>query len=249
MKQIFKTEMKRAMSGKGMVLSMLIGTVLGIAHVIREIIPAYRANLTNFYNEFPILSPHSAVETWMAGSPSNLEGFIFFLILPILASLPFGTSYFEDCKEGVIKNIYMRTKREDYLKAKYAAAFLSGGIAVLVPLIFNLMCSLVLLPNLAPLSTMGDNILTPLMLFWACVCLFVSFLSDYKIVVLIFPFFVQLILHVICTITNHIDYSSVYWVQPGHGIVAWWIPVVSMGIGIPVTFFVFMKKGAKEDVF
>ena len=27
MKQIFKTEMKRAMSGKGMVLSMLIGTV------------------------------------------------------------------------------------------------------------------------------------------------------------------------------------------------------------------------------
>ena len=274
MKQIFKTEMKRAMSGKGMVLSILIGTVLGIAHVIREIIPAYRANLTNFYNEFPILSPHSAVETWMAGSPSNLEGFIFFLILPILASLPFGTSYFEDCKEGVIKNIYMRTKREDYLKAKYAAAFLSGGIAVLVPLIFNLMCSLVLLPNLAPLSTMGDNILTPLMLFykiffahpmiyttfflvvqflmagiWACVCLSVSFLSDYKIVVLIFPFFVQLILHVICTITNHIDYSSVYWVQPGHGIVAWWIPVVSMGIGIPVTFFVFMKKGAKEDVF
>ena len=71
MKQIFKTEMKRAMSGKGMVLSMLIGTVLGIAHVIREIIPAYRANLTNFYNEFPILSPHSAAETWMAGSPSN----------------------------------------------------------------------------------------------------------------------------------------------------------------------------------
>ena len=54
---------------------------------------------------------------------------------------------------------------------------------------------------------------------WACVCLSVSFLSDYKIVVLIFPFFVQLILHVICTITNHIDYSSVYWVQPGHGIV------------------------------
>lgn len=166
MKQIFKTEMKRAMRGNGMALSILIGILIGTAHVIQEIIPAYRANLTNFYNEFPILSPHSAAETWMAGSPSNLEGFIFFLILPILASLPFGTSYFEDCKEGVIKNIYMRTKREDYLKAKYVAAFLSGGIAVLVPLIFNLMCSLVLLPNLAPLSTMGDNILTPLMLFY-----------------------------------------------------------------------------------
>ena len=102
MKQIFKTEMKRAMSGKGMVLSMLIGTVLGIAHVIREIIPAYRANLTNFYNEFPILSPHSAVETWMAGSPSNLEGFIFFLILPILASLP----------KGIIKKVPKRSNKK-----------------------------------------------------------------------------------------------------------------------------------------
>ena len=113
MKQIFKTEMKRAMRGNGMALSILIGILIGTAHVIQEIIPAYRANLTNFYNEFPILSPHSAVETWMAGSPSNLEGFIFFLILPILASLPFGTSYFEDCKEGVIKNIYMRTRNID----------------------------------------------------------------------------------------------------------------------------------------
>mgnify|MGYP000488392714 CR=1 FL=1 len=48
-----------------MALSILIGILLGTAHVIQEIIPAYRANLTNFYNEFPILSPHSAVETWM----------------------------------------------------------------------------------------------------------------------------------------------------------------------------------------
>ena len=62
MKQIFKTEMKRAMRGNGMALSILIGILLGTAHVIQEIIPAYRANLTNFYNEFPILSPHSAVQ-------------------------------------------------------------------------------------------------------------------------------------------------------------------------------------------
>lgn len=48
MKQIFKTEMKRAMRGNGMALSILIGILIGTAHVIQEIIPAYRANLTNF---------------------------------------------------------------------------------------------------------------------------------------------------------------------------------------------------------
>ena len=98
MKQIFKTEMKRAMSGKGMVLSMLIGTVLGIAHVIREIIPAYRANLTNFYNEFPILSPHSAVETWMAGSPSNLEVVSMGIGIPV--------TFFVFMKKGAKEDVF-----------------------------------------------------------------------------------------------------------------------------------------------
>ena len=48
MKQIFKTEMKRAMRGNGMALSILIGILIGTAHVIQEIIPADRANITNF---------------------------------------------------------------------------------------------------------------------------------------------------------------------------------------------------------
>lgn len=274
MKQILKTELKRAMRGKGMLLSILIGSIVGIAHIIQYIIPAYQANLTHFYENFPILSPNSSLETWIAGSPLNLEGFIFFLILPILACLPFGTSYFDDRDSGFIKNIYMRTDRKKYLMAKYISAFFSGGIAVIIPLLLNLICSLVMLPNLLPISTMGQNGITPLMLFyklffsypmiytilflfidflmagiWSCVGLAASFLSDYKIIVLIFPFFVQLIFHVICTILNQIGYSSVYWMQPGYGITEWWIPVLYLMAGVIVTLLVFMKKGENEDVF
>ena len=65
----------------------------------------------------------------------------------------------------------------------------------------------------------------------------------------IFPFFVQLIFHVICTILNQIGYSSVYWMQPGYGITEWWIPVLYLMAGVIVTLLVFMKKGENEDVF
>lgn len=274
MKQIFKAELGRAMHGRGMFLSLLIGSVLAGAHTIQYIVPAYQANLTRFYEDFPILSPNSSVESWMAGNSLNLEGFIFFLILPILACLPFGTSYYNDCNSGFIKNIYMRTARKEYLVAKYLSAFLAGGVAVVVPLVLNLACSLILLPNLLPISSMGQNGICPLMLFyriffsypivytaifilldflmagiWACIGLVASFLSDYKIIILICPFFVQLIIHVVCTITNKSEYSSVYWEQSGFGIVEWWIPIIYIAIGLVFTFYIFTKKGEKEDVF
>ena len=168
----------------------------------------------------------------------------------------------------------MRTARKDYLVAKFLSAFLAGGVAVVIPLVLNLASSLILLPNLLPISSMGQNGINPLMLFykiffshpiaytaifflldfvmagvWACVGLAASFLSDYKIIVLISPFFVQLIIHVVCTITNKSEYSSVYWVQSGFGIVEWWIPIIYIAIGLILTFYIFTKKGEKEDVF
>lgn len=274
MKQVLKVEFNRAIQGWGMRLTLLIGVAISVVHVIQYQIPANQANLTGFYKDFPILSPWTAMETWLAGNQNNLESFIYFLILPLMAALPFGTSYFDDTKSGFLKSIYMRTSRREYLSAKYLAAFLSGGIAVAVPLILNLMCSLILLPNLFPVKAMGQTGISDMHMFyrlffsnpllytlifilidfliggiWACVGLAASFISDYKIVVLICPFFIQLIIHVVCTILDVIDYSSVYWTQSGFGIVHWWIPLVYFVIGTVITAIIFRKKGEGEDVF
>lgn len=274
MKNIWKEEMDRALRSRGMFLAVLIGILLCAAQVIQYQIPAYRANLSGFYEKFPIMSPNIFADRWLAGNPGNLEGFIYFLILPLLAALPFGTSYFEDNRSGYLKGIYLRISRSKYLSAKYMAAFLGGGIAVTVPLLLNLMCSMVLLPGILPQPIFTGNTINAASLLyeiyfshpliyigmflildflmagmWACVALCASFLSDYKIIVLICPFFIQLALHVISTILDKLDCSSVYFAQAGYGIRMWWVPVLYLAGGILITWILFSRRGEKEDVF
>ena len=274
MNQLFKIEFRRAVKGKGMIISLVIGTLISVAHVIQYIIPLAQANATKFFVEYPILSPNNVAESWMGGNPANLEGFLFFLILPLLACMPFGASYFEDYNSGFIKNIYMRVSKKEYLLVKYVVTFLLAGIAVIFPIVVNLICTMMLLPNLVPTATYVQNQVNPLVEFYtlffshpigytliyfffiflmagifACIGLVASFWTDYKIIVLISPFLIQLIVHVVCTIIGKSEYSSVYWQQPGFGIVSLWIVFIYFGVGFLTTFLVFSVKGERLDVF
>lgn len=274
MKEILKEEVRRSLRSRGMALSLILGGIIATAQVIHYQLPRYYWNLTRDSEAFPILYPFSVADSWLVGSPVYLEGFLYFLIIPILAVLPFGTSYFSDQTSGFLKGLYTRTSRRDYLTAKYIASFCSGGLAVLLPLILNLLCALVLLPNLIPQSVFQNNGICAANLFyqlyfshpviyivfflgvdfvmggiWACVALACSFLSDYKIVVAVCPFFLQLGIHVICTMLNSIDFSSVYFIQSGHGMINAIVPIAYVIFGLVASWFIFRKRGGKEDIF
>lgn len=274
MKEILKEEVRRSLQSRGMVLSLTLGGMIAAAQVIQYQVPKHLWNLTRDCEAFPILYPSSVADSWLAGSPVYLEGFLYFLIIPILAVLPFGTSYFSDQASGFLKGLYTHTSRRDYLTAKYIAAFCSGGFAVVLPLILNLLCALVLLPNLTPQSVFQNNGICAANLFyqiyfshpviyivlflgadfvmggiWACAGLACSFLSDYKIVVAVCPFFLQLGIHVICTMLDCLDYSSVYFIQSGIGMKNIIVPAMYVMIGLAATWFVFRKRGVKEDIF
>ena len=60
-----------------------------------------------------------------SGSPYKVT---FLTIFPVLAMMPHALSYHLDRKGGYIKNVYTRTKKINYLTAKYLAVFLSGGL-------------------------------------------------------------------------------------------------------------------------
>ncbi len=274
MKRILKEEIGRAVKGRGMIMALVIGCIISLAHVIQYLIPANQTNLTMDFVKSPIIYPLIVSSGWLAGEPSNLESFVYFLVLPIIATLPFGTSYFSDRQSGYLKNLYMRTSRKQLLCSKYASAFLSGGIAVVLPLILNLAFALVLLPNLLPNKILPQNIICGRNVFFelyfgyplvyiliflcidfifggifSCIALACSFISDYKVIVAICPFFIQLIIHVVCTMLGAFDYSSVYFVQSGYGITNLWVVGIYVVAGILVSFIIFMRKGEKENVF
>ena len=157
MKQILKIEISRAFRTKGMLFSLIGGCVLSVLHIIQYQIPAHQTLLQRAFETAPIWTPPNVAGTWIAGNGYNLEGFAYFLVVPILAMLPYGGSYFSDQEQGFLKNIYMRVKRRDYLKAKYIATFLSGGFAVTVPLLINVLCCMCLVPNLLPSTILPQN--------------------------------------------------------------------------------------------
>ena len=166
MKQILKTELSRAIKNRGMLLALTIGIGIALVHAVHVMLPAYYVNLEIDFERYPILYPAIVADTWLAGNEFALESFLYFLVLPLLAVLPFGTSYFSDKENGFLKSLYMRVSRKDYLLAKYAAAFVSGGVASVVPLIVNLLCALTLLPNLRPEIEMPHNIISAANLFY-----------------------------------------------------------------------------------
>lgn len=274
MKDILKIELKRAFKSKGMLLAVLIGCVLSIAQVIEDQIPAYFRNEIMDFTSRSIIPPSDVSGTWMAGNSSNLEVFIFFLLMPVFAMLPFGTSYFTDADSGFLKNIYTRCGRKEFLRAKYISAFISGGTAVVIPLLLNVLCCMTLVPNLIPSTIYRQNGINPAMLFnsvyftypllyilifllidfiiggiFACLTLAVSFLSDYKIVIAVIPFFIQLIIHVGCSLLGVWDYSIVYMGQAGCGIINPWVFLIYLAVGLLTSWFIFTRKGEREDVF
>lgn len=263
-----------------MLLSLTIGCLLSLAHVIQyQILPNYlnRGMIIPEMTEFSkvrTVAPSAIAGSWLAGNPTNWAGFAFFLILPILAMLPFGVSYFSDRESGYLKNLYARMPRKQYLTNKFLAAFLSGGTAVVVPLVLNLICSLIFLPNLQPPTIHPYNFINPTRFLYelyfsrpllyiglfivldfllggmfACIALAASYLSDYKIIVGIVPFFLQLGIHILATMLGKLDYSSVYFAQAGYGLLHWWIFVLYLLIGMCVSWLCFFHKGVRDDVF
>lgn len=274
MKSLLKEEFHRAFFGKSMVLSLIIGCIVAFSHVLLYQIPQSAANLELDFGLDPMYLPETIYDGWLAGNGYTPQSLIYFLILPILAALPFGISCFEDHQSRFIIQLYMRTPRKHYLTAKYAAAFVAGGTAVVIPLILNLLCAMTLFPDFIPSPVFSMSKVSEAQSFvnifyscpmlyeiiflcidfimggiFACVALSASFLSDYWIVIVIIPFFLQLVIHVICSLAGIEKYSVMRWAGAYYGIWNIWVPVFYIIIGLAGTWCIFRRREVREDVF
>lgn len=154
MTQLIKMELKRAFTGTWMKITLGMGLFLALSHFIFRVLPV---DLLSGYNQYVASStPQNLLSGWMAGSAS-IENEIYKYIVYLLAVLPYGASYYEDCKNGLVKNIYTRDSKTKFLASKSIAVFLSGGVAAVFPLITNLMLSATVLPVIFPEWNTGPN--------------------------------------------------------------------------------------------
>ena len=90
------------------------------------------------------------IQTGLAVIISIFSKTIFYMAIPILATLPFGSSFYDDINRGYARNVCVRAKKKYYLIAKYIAVFVSGGCVVAIPMVFSFLISSMFLPTMLP---------------------------------------------------------------------------------------------------
>lgn len=271
--KLLKIELDRAIKSKPMVLIVLLGCGIAISQIFTHVIPIAAMNKRIVIDNYPMMAPTTVFQGWIGNINILPQAYMFFLLLPLLASIPFGDSFFTDKKEGYIKNVLIRAKKKDYFIAKYIATFISGGVAVIVPLTLNFIITATLLPSYAPEVTQSFGIgpthlwsklfftypylyiigfLILIFIFSgliATIGLVVSFFIEYRFLSIITPFIIYMFLYTVLGSYNLVQYIPFYFLQPGFEVCNGYIVLGEILVMALLTFGIFYFEGVKEDIY
>jgi len=159
---IYKYELKRAFKTPGFKFAVMIAMLVSMADYFIRVVPMLIANhksLLNLKNSYEIL-PLNSYEMWIGGSDRSIA-VAFFLLVPLFAAIPYGNSYFKDMNFGMANFIRMKCSSKKYIKAKYLATFVSGAVAVGIPLIVNFLICTMTMSTYKPFPDDGMNMMMP----------------------------------------------------------------------------------------
>lgn len=274
MKTIYTNEIKRAFNTTGMKLSLLTGCALSVWHIVSVIIPQSKIISYELSSEVidSLYIPTGLFNNWMGNELFPVQSYIFYLILPLLSVLPFGSSFFEDRKSGYIVNVCTRIDKKIYYKAKYLAVFLSGGIAVIVPLLLNLIMSSMFLPALLPdngsngtisPTTMAYEVFFTHPLIYILMFIVIDFLfagviatlslsytyfTEHKFGVMIVPFVFYFFIYSLTNLINKTEYSLFFMLNGGANNNYLLAYILYFLLFFTLSYIIFMWKGKKQDV-
>ena len=271
MSRIIKIELERAFRSKGLLLSLLVGFCIAIVHFILRVIPARNAGILSGFTAGITSYPTSVFNYFMMADSLSPYGTLFLNIFPILATIPFAVSYHED-RKGFVKSLYIRCEKWKYLTAKYIAVFLSGGTAVVLPILLNLILTACMLPSLVPVPNSrfiggGDAFMKDIfytqpylyMLIYLIICfiyggIFASLglacttFFDYAFFIIIFPFGIYYGLKLFSQALKIQIAPADLLYMCRSGVTGTIILAEALIIGVTAAAF-FMWRGIKNDIF
>lgn len=137
MKKLIKMEFKRVFHSKMFYLSLGIGLLITTLQWIEVGLPM-AVNIVDGYIPSEVSTPYSAFESFSDWQVHRwLYRQIYYTIAPILAVMAHAVTLCGDKASGYVKNLYIRSKRQDYYTAKYIVSGIAGGIAVTAPIAAN----------------------------------------------------------------------------------------------------------------
>lgn len=135
MKRLFRIESNKAIYNYWFAAALIIATTLAVASAVIRI----NTNATTLQwieNQWVGLSSLGAYAGWIVVD-WNVACQNFFLLLPLLAIVPYSTSLRTELITGVFSQMVVRSRRANYLLAKSVASFEAGFLIAIIPLLLN----------------------------------------------------------------------------------------------------------------
>lgn len=269
--KIYKFEMKRAFRTSGFYISILIGSVIAIVDWVQYGL-YYSLRQGDWLNANHAMSyPVNFYESWIGGA-NQKYGTLFFLILPLLVVIPYAVSFQQDNKNHYIVSICTRVQKKSYLRAKFCAVFISGGITALIPLLLNLLLNAAVLPGVYPQVALGGTILPkssfsgvfythPLLYVilsliiiftfsgvLAVSALYVSFYSGKAYSVLLFPFVLCMVIMAAADLVEAYGWQPFNFLNPAFGDPRFLPFLVETLALLLIAAWEFLHRGNRQDI-
>ncbi len=158
MRNSIRTELWKALHNKMFFTALLFGIAISTINIfenitiVRELSPSVinsTGSTSKGYQGFSLFI------NWIAVNGASFGNRAFLFVWPILAAMPYGWSYYHERKTGVYNHLVSRCGVKTYYYSKYLAVFTSGGLAIAVPILFNLLINALICPFCIPKVTMS----------------------------------------------------------------------------------------------
>jgi len=153
--KLIRNDFVVAFHSSGVWMSLTTGIVLSITQYFKESY-SVRKFLDVYLKEWPsMLVPHTVFTKWIGGEAYSFQYFAFFIMIPLLCTLPAGSKVSLEKKSRYGLNVLVRTNKNTYYLSKTIVAFLLGGTVTVLPLLFNLYLTAMTLPSIVPNNATG----------------------------------------------------------------------------------------------
>lgn len=155
--RVIQLELKKALKNRYFLIAILVGSFITTLAFLYNV-GMYQNNIeakahyaaTTFVQENPLVDLTNLFSRWVGGEDYTLGSVVYFFVFPILVAVPYGWSYCVEAKSGYVRGMVTRCGRAAYFGAKYLAVFLSGGLAMVLPLLYNFLLTALFIPAAMP---------------------------------------------------------------------------------------------------
>lgn len=263
-KQMFRAEWNRMISQKELWIVIAIGCCITLWHFYQ-----YVWKMGVVIDPYPYQEiPNGLYKSWIGASEFSMQTNWYYLIFPLIAVLGYAGTCFDDKKHGYRNLVLLRSGKRTYFHVKAFVVFLSGGIAVSIPLLLNFVLTAMKYPALYPdsfesfgpsIKCVGSFLFYRHPLVYILLYLLFDFIiaglfcvltmilcekAEYKFIALLLPFGLHYLLYCLNNFTSRNLFAPKYFLIPCLGIGNVWELVVCLMVGI--LLWVLIRIGEKR---